>query len=342
MERLARTKSFGISRPQQQLALLPWHGVFTCTGKSRLRRPRHFSLSTIRAPEGIHTLCQIIPLADTNSTDSLLFSYLFLVDVIRAIHCGQVTCISTKELFMRMPSSPYNFHHIYNHLISGLQPLPSDLKADEDGLLLLTGICADILYLQHSFSNMTLGAKKLARQSLPNPYAPFSPTSKIHHHQYILSAALSRWYQHFAKTVAQDVLTLFFFCKLLLVFPEVLCLPRRAGYPPNATGSSMLPQPSENVPLNVSDEAMRSAWLILDSLTDRRDAPGFNVSIWLPVVVFGAALTIWCQLQPQNSASNSRPGTLRALSMFKDELVQLPWPCCADMCSILDKLRINT
>ena len=265
-------------------------------------------------------------------------SYLFLTDVIRAAHCGRVACISTNELFMRMPSSPYNFHQMYRCLLLGARPLPSDLRADEDSLLLLTGVCADILYIQHSFSNVMLPAENSGGQSRQNPYAPLSPTSEALRHRFVLKAALMRWHQHFGDGASRDVLSMFFFCRLLLALPDILLLPCLAGYPPNSKQTSTLPDWCQETMLEISDEAINFAWLILDNSNAQNDGSGANVSIWLPVVLFFAALTIWYHLHHQRSRSNLKTGTLRTLNVFKDELSHLPWPCCAEMCRTLDKL----
>ena len=177
--------------------------------------------------------------AGTNESHSLLMSYFFLTDVTHALHCGRVGSISTKELFMRMPSSPYNFHHMYNCLLSGAQPMPADLRRDEDSLILLTGICADILYLHQSFSNVQASAESSAAEPKVSPYAPLSATSEALQHHYSLDAALSRWHQHFKESTGRDLLTMYYFCRLLLASPDVLRLPHLAEYPPSTAGHQL-------------------------------------------------------------------------------------------------------
>jgi hypothetical protein len=237
-----------------------------------------------------------------------------------------------------MPSSPYNFHNMYNCLISGARPLPSDLKMDADSLLLLTGICADILFSHYSFSSVSECAEELLAQSSQNPHAPLSCPAEALRHQYILKAALSRWLQHFEEVVRQDVLAFFYFCKLLLCFPDVLKLPQLVGYPPNTNSASTTTGSTNPGLIEVSDEAVNCAWRILDNSDALGDASGPNIAIWLPAVLFYAGLTIWCHLRPQGSSLNSRTGTMRTLKMFKDELSHLPWPCCVEMCCTLDGL----
>ena len=279
--------------------------------------------------------------AGTNAIHSLLMSYFFLTDVTHAIHCGRVTCISTEELFMRMPLSPYNFHHMYTCLLSGARPLPSDLRRGEDSLVLLTGICADILYFHQSFSNMRASAEYSAAQPKRSPFAPLSAPSEALHHHYSLDAALSRWHRHFGESTDRDVLAMFYFCRLLLASPDILRLPYLAKYSPSAGGTSVMSTRSRDTAPNISDDSVNFAWLILDHSDSQGDVLGPIVSIWLPVVIFYAALAIWYHLQSQRSSSNPRSGTLRTLNMFKDELARLPWPCCLEMCRTLDRLIGN-
>ena len=265
-------------------------------------------------------------------------SYLFLTDVIRTVHCGGAACISTKELFLRMPSSPYNFHQIYSWLVSGARNLPHDMKAEADSLLLLTGICADIIYIHHSFPNLAMSGERHGQQSSSNPYAPLSPASEVLRNHFILNAALTRWQEHFGEFASKDILTMFYFCRLVLASPDILKLPQVTAYPPSPIQTSTLPEVAQETTLEISDEAVNFAWLILDNSNARPDISGTNVSIWLPVVLFLAALAIWYRLQQQNRSSNLKTGSMRVLNMFKGELRHLPWPCCAEMCFTLDKL----
>lgn len=282
---------------------------------------------------------RITPLSATctNPNNSLLMSYLFLTDVTCAIQAGRVPCISTQELFMRMPSSPHNFAQLYSSLLSGARPLPSDIKADEDSLLLLIGICADILFIQHSFSYLLLAAD-LSTQTRPNPYAPLSPPAEALRYRFILNAALMRWYQHFGDIASPNILLMFYFCRLLLALPDVLKLPSLAGYPSSSERASMVPDMSATAIPRVSDEALNFSWQILENSHTRTEIFGGNTAIWVPVVLFYAALTIWAHLEQQGSSKNLMTGTLRTLNIFKDELSHLPWPCCVEMCHTLDRL----
>lgn len=264
-------------------------------------------------------------------------AYLFLIDVVRTIHCGHVACISTKELAMRMPSSSYKFHQLYSIILSGARALPSDLKSTEDGLLLLVGICADILSIEHTFSNTTVCSEALD-VVCPNPYAPLSSASEVLRIRSTLSSALTRWYEHFQHTTSKDVLLIYYFGRLLLAFPDVLALPYLARYAPSIQQKPGVASRISAAKVEVSEEAMRFAWLILNDSNARTAVAGTTFSVWLPVVLFYSALTIWYQLRSQPSFPKVKTGTLRILNFFKDELKCLPWPCCLQMCHTLDGL----
>jgi hypothetical protein len=268
-------------------------------------------------------------------------SYLFLIDVVHAAHCGRIPCISAKELFMLMPSSPYNFHQMYSCLTTGFSTLPSDLKADEDILLLLTGICADILYNQHADSNIFPSEQETPSQVglTKNPYAPLSPNSEALRHWHILDVALTRWHQHCGQIASNQVLSMFYLCRLLLALPDILKVPRFVGYPTDRHQTSPLEVGScDSTRMDVSNEAIRYAWLILENSCAHTKDASANVSIWLPVALFYAALTVWSRVRNEETSAHIKTGTMRTLKIFKDELKGLPWPCCAQMCHTLDKL----
>ena len=235
-----------------------------------------------------------------------------------------------------MPISPYHFKSMYACLISGTGTLPMDVKAEEDLLLLLTAICSDIFYAYHTFSGITHPTNEAENQSVKirNPYVPLSAGSEALLHKRKLDTALTRWYQHFGHVASANSLSLFYFCRLVHAMPTVLRLPHLAGYTP----AKSMPLPDGTEGTIMTDKAISFAWLILDQMDARSEKANTNVSIWIPVVLFYAALTIWYQLQKQTSSSSLRTGTLRTLRMFRAELERLRWPCCTEMCLTLDRL----
>lgn len=213
------------------------------------------------------------------------------------------------------------------------------MKSEEDSLLLLTAICSDILYAHYTFSGITHSTDEAKDQTVKirNPYVPLSAESEALRHKRNLDAALTRWYLHFGHVASANSLSLFYFCRLVHALPTILSLPRLAGYAPAKTVplSDGLARPDSTT---MTDEAINFAWLLLDNIDARSERADTNFSIWLPVVLFYATLTVWYQQQKQTSSSSLRTGTLRTLRIFKTELERLPWPCCIEMCLTLDRL----
>ncbi|KAK1042990.1 hypothetical protein LTR74_018474 [Friedmanniomyces endolithicus] len=272
---------------------------------------------------------------------SLMMSYFLVVDVVRAIHTRATPCISTRELFMHMPFGHYSFNSIYGCLISGIGTLPTALRGNDNGLLLLVAICSDLLYADLISSNLAhdIILDRIGFASGPNAYVPLAPESEAMHVRHIFKDALTRWHQHFSLTVSADVMSFFYFCRLFLAVPELLYLPSYAGYPGPA-----LSRPGPTVACHVeeiciSDEAYNFAWLILDHTTVGTITEHDNkISIWLPVALFYAAMTVWHRLKYSRTSADFRGGSLSCLKMFTAELRNFPWPCCATMTLIIEKL----
>lgn len=268
-------------------------------------------------------------------------SYFLVVDVVRAIHIRAMPCISTRELFMHMPCGNSSFNSVYGCLISGIGTLPTALRGNDDGLLLLAAICSDLLYADLISSNLArdVTLERIGFALGPNAYIPLTPESEAMRVRHIFKDTLARWHQHFSKTVSADVMSFFYFCRLFVAVPELLYLPSYVGYPELA-----LLRPRPTLPCGVediciSDEAYNFAWLILDHTTRRTITEHDNkISIWLPVALFYAAITVWHRLKYSRLSADFRAGTLSCLKLFIAELRTLPWPCCATMSLIIEKL----
>lgn len=270
-------------------------------------------------------------------------SYMFLTDVIYAIHCGATPTYSTAELNIKMPSSSYPFRTIYA-LIYSHGPLPEDVRSREDGLLLLTALLSDTIYIQRchlmtsAFSISHTGSGANGDAPLRNPYAPLGSHSERSRLDAAIHTALDRWKQHFQQHAGRDVLALYYFCKLQLICPDMWELPHLAGY--MATTDSVT-EPARNggdeSRPNIPDKAMDLAWLVLDNCNLQTEPLGRKLAIWLPVTLFLSALVIWQRLRFR-SAADIKYGTLKMLSLFKSEIAQMPWPCCLEMEATLDKL----
>lgn len=269
--------------------------------------------------------------------------YMLLTDVISALHCHTTPNFSSIELNIQMPSSSYQFRSIYA-LIHNHYPLPEDVRSREDGLLLLTALLSDIIYIQrcHPMNNFTsIGHDGLTSSSnvpLQNPYAPLSSISEYSRLTAALHNGLDRWKKHFQQSVGEDILALYYFCKLQLTCPDICELPSLAGYMASLDSiTKSAKYTHDRKKLEIPDEAMDLAWLVLDNCNIQSEPLGKKLAIWLPVILFQSALVIWQRLRFR-SPTDIKYGTLKILSMFKNEISQLPWGCCLEMEATLNRL----
>ena len=273
---------------------------------------------------------------------------IWLTDILYALHIDLgVNSFSARELWTKMPSSPHQFQDIYQILVSGNEiqlPLPADLTAADDAVLLLIAIMSDLLYLKRSLpSVITLPrARQALNERFPsNPFIPFAPQTELNRLRSILNSALDNWALQFQSLVAPDILALYHYSRLHLACSDVLDLPRLAGYKP-VSGTTTITHRN----INISDRAVRMAWLVLDSAAERSKEMSASseslCSIWLPICVFHAALVVWAH-QSLNSAQQEeeRRSSKMLLLAFKVELESMTWPCCPEMAATLERLMVR-
>ena len=272
---------------------------------------------------------------------------MLLIDAMHAVHCGLAPNYSTCELSINLPSSNHQFRAIYSSLTHGFA-IPQDVRTREDGLLLLVALLQDVLYLQRRHHAVPLpsrddfgtatGQASSNDPALRNPFASLSAQSEFLRMTDDLLAALSRWEQHFHRPVGSDILALYYFTRLHLICPDIWLLPHLANYEPTRGFSPARTLSSQHADrVNIPDRAMDLAWLVLDHCDKASKSVECRLSVWLPIVLLLSALVIWQKLRSQPD-SNRKYGTLRVLSMFRDEIVKLPWPCCEQMTSTLERL----
>ena len=270
-------------------------------------------------------------------------SYLLLTDTVRALHCGTTPLLSSTELDIAMPgSSVSKLHETYALLFQLRATLPADLTSSDDAIILLVTILSDYLSIQSSLR--LLVSPSTHRGAAPvfdpkhshhvNPFVPLSPTTELARIKDNLRAALSRWHDIFGDRCSEDVTALYFYCRLALECPHIWCLPELAGYPSNDTTRTDSPG-KFNEALPVTDEALRMAWLVVESIDMKKATLRSRLSIWLPVVVFHAALVVWQKLESTDSRTY---GSLRVLTVFEKELTKMPWPCTLQMVETLQML----
>lgn len=272
-------------------------------------------------------------------------SYQFLIDVVRAMHHNTSTQYSSSELFITMPASNHNFHNIYTKLILEENPLPLDMTEQEDAVLILSALLSDIIAIHQVFSGFDLQpAEVLSSQTsmssnslqVLSPFVPLSPFTENQRMLSQISKGLDLWGERFKPIVSEDVLSLFYFCKMCLSFPQVLLLSQLSGYEPAVDSSSGSPSKLGLADIVISEAAMRCAWLVVDHVNVERLPRRAACPVWLPVVTYITALVVWANLK--SSMSRSTCGTLKVLGMFKAELQQMPWSCCTEMAKNLDEL----
>ncbi|KAK4556982.1 hypothetical protein LTR86_005963 [Recurvomyces mirabilis] len=251
--------------------------------------------------------------------DSSLISYMLLIDVVQAIHFDFVPNYSPQELFIQMPGSLHTFHKVYKSLLDGCA-LPADLTFREDALLLLVALLGDVIRAQKTGSLPSAIHESLSNQ---NPYAPMTVHWETSRLEATLESALTRWRSHFTQT-SHDVLALYHFARLHLIFPQTCKLARWAGYP------DRMSKASSTTGLAISTEAADLAWEVLAESEACPTGSESYMSIWLPVVVFYSALVVGREFQNKGQ-SKTNLSSARILGSFKEELQRLGWPCCAAM-----------
>ncbi len=275
-------------------------------------------------------------------------SYMFLLDVVGSLHFNASHQFCTNELFFNMPKSDHNFGEVYSQFLLDEKSLPPDIIADDDALLILLALCADITATQRTYEerNPRQNSAKVSRAAqtmkrstiwqMPISLLPFSSASE---HQRVLSQlqrALDRWSKNFKDSIPASIRALYHFVTMCAAWSTTLLLPHLLGYPAATVPATrtMFHSVSMIVP---PDEALRQAWLVLDNVNVRGLESSTACPIWLPVVTYMSSLVIWTSLQP-SSATQGKIGSLKVLGMFQVELEQMFWPCCTEMASHLNSI----
>jgi hypothetical protein len=129
----------------------------------------------------------------------------------------------------------------------------------------------------------------------------------------------------------EDVRALYLYLRMIMILPQTLQLPERAGYPPAVSRRMDIDITND---IAVSDEVHGLAWQILDC-----SAASASVSVWLAPITFQAALVVWQKLK---SSAQGGFSSLRVLDSFSRTLGLMSWPCCRMMVETLNNLPKNT
>ncbi len=268
---------------------------------------------------------------------------IWLTDTLYALHQGSaLSGFSSRELWTQMPSSPYQFQDVYRTLmdVNDIQlPLPADLSAVDDALLLLIAMLSDLLIVRRSLStlvNLLRGAPTPHQRLAGNPFVPLTPQAELGRLQNLLRSALDKWSQQFEPFMTPEVMAFSHYCKLHLSCPEILQLPRLSGY---ETLSDKMTTVQYDI--DVSEDALCMAWLVLDRAAERNASESL-CPIWLPICVFHAALVVWAHQSFNEAQKCGERRSKRMLLAFKVELEKMPWPCCAEMGTTLERLMASS
>jgi hypothetical protein len=262
-----------------------------------------------------------------------------MIDIFRAIHFGGPTSLSLQEFSVGLSPSSHELNSIFRRAVFDPGALPADLTSD-NALLLLTAILAEIntaTTIFHPFEELAAfndnGQTPVKYQ---NPHLPFSLTNETSLAKRKLSRALDSWHQHYSMIIDPELLVLFYFCKLQLVFPNLQNLPILAGYPPrvtrNTTPISVLYKRIEKDLKTSGADALKYAWLVIEAINSKNDV----APVWVPIAVFHASLVVWSMII-LDGETRSR-GSLKVLAVFRMELEGMKWPCCRVMADVLGSL----
>jgi hypothetical protein len=258
-----------------------------------------------------------------------LMMYIFLLDTVRGLHFNTTTLFVTSELFFPMSNDTFQFNTIYSNLMAKVPELPGNLT-QTDGLFLLVALTADLILVNKSFRGVLPEAKGSLEQ-----FIPFSPECEYGRMLKTISTSLDCWRVVFLWQMDNHTRALYNFCRLLHDFPLVCELPKLAEYSPasNAAATEALDKSVPEAP----DKAVDYAWQILENASST-STQGSLAPIWLPIVTFLAALTIWSKLRSGSCPAKSGLGSLRILSLFITEIERMSWPCCREMSQTLHSL----
>jgi hypothetical protein len=261
-----------------------------------------------------------------------------MMDVLRAMHFGGPTSLSIQEFSLRLSPTSYQLNSVLEMAVSGSGPLPADFSSNS-ALLLLIAILAEIntaTTVFHPFEELVnMDGENQRHSKYSNPHLPFSVNTEASQAKRRLQRALDSWHQAYLDILEPELLSLYYFSRLQLVFPSLQYLPILAGYPPrvarNTTPTSVLYKRVKRDLKTVAD-ALKYAWLILESCNTEIEV----TPPWFPIAVFHASLVVWIMII-LDGESRTR-GSLKVLAVFKVELETMKWPCCRVMADLLVNL----
>ncbi len=213
------------------------------------------------------------------------------------------------------------------------------IASRELAVLLLLAILSDTITLYRSLRSSAKDANVHKTSVLQhNPFVPFTAHAEIERLQDRLDMALSRWHSIYLPHLDPETLVLYQYCRLLLSCPSILSMKRIAS--DHIASPTQLYSKAMMEDMSINDCSISTAWSILDSAAGIPRRSTSLCAIWMPIVIFHAALTVWARISISHhlDASGGAVGSARTLVAFKAELERMSWPCCVDMVSFLEQL----
>ncbi|KAJ5693114.1 hypothetical protein N7462_002537 [Penicillium macrosclerotiorum] len=270
---------------------------------------------------------------DTHDT-SLITSFYFVIDIIRAIHLNTPPSFSPTDLsFPLTDQSTWRFEDLYRQIIIHKRPLSPDQTPGEY-LLAILCILSEVFQLLKflgPFVDETTQNPHMA--DVNSIFYPPSSASREYLRQIeglicslqvwhssidaqsarssngcqFSNASLSRGPNSATLKLHRDSLPIAYMCRILLELgPRALELPKIAGYDGPLPNGHNPPSPLNDKPhqlgIHVSDSAIECSWKILETLDDEGHDVDCTVEdsfipLWLPLVLFYAGLTVWARMQ---------------------------------------------
>lgn len=268
-------------------------------------------------------------------------AYLIILTTMLATHCNAESLIHPAQLGMSVPGSNTSLSGAYKELFASLSGSSSlHTVSDEGALLLLAALWSELVFLHRLTGDAEIGraghqgsARGSSLPQLCDPFVSLSPAVEKIRLQNRLKTALLSWNATFAATVSEDIVALYYYCNMISACPQILGLPSLAGYPSTNNAATFDSIDAVIQMPAISDESVELAVLVLNHASASDGSP-VRVSIWLPVIVFHAALAVWAHDQ---AAQTGRKRQSRTVFSFIQVLQSLPWPCCKEMVGTLQK-----
>ena len=256
-----------------------------------------------------------------------LTMYALQIDLVKALHTGTTPSIAASFGHLPLGDAPSSSIMEFQNKIFGQDDGAWPTDGQDSNLARLL-----IILNQHIVYSITLhplGHRSTAVDTGWRTILSLNAEEETRRSHNTIVKALSRWYERYAQGSPPAVMALYHFTKLGVHFHGVHDLLSKARYSPTVQNSqNTIYCPTDRPSL----EAVGSAWSALECASQTED----RNHLWLPVVTFLSALSIWKHIKSQGQSRAH--GSVKVLQLFRAELGTMPWPCCKAMIETLDSL----